>query len=134
MLKHLARAIIDSPGVLGSSVPLSYPAKARIKKREDFVRLQEGGNKASARNLLLIYLPSSLSESRFGIVVTRRLDQRAVVRNRVRRKIREVLRLNRSRLKGSFDILIIARRGIESCTFQEIEKQILDLMRREKCL
>jgi ribonuclease P protein component len=112
----------------------SYPASLRIKRREDFVGLQESGSKVSARNLLLIYSQSDKATSRFGIVVTRKLDPRATVRNRVKRKIREVLRLNRCNLLGNFEILIIARRGIAECSFQEIEKQILESLRRAKCI
>jgi ribonuclease P protein component len=120
--------------VSSSKTALPYPASARIKKREDFVGLQEKGSKVSAKNLLLIYLPSAKPSSRFGVVVTRKLDTRATVRNRIRRKIREVLRLNRCKLQSSFDILVIARRGIADCSYQEIEKQILDSLRRAKCI
>jgi ribonuclease P protein component len=120
--------------VTSFATALPYPATARIKKREDFVRLQEKGSKVSARNLLLIFGEGLSSASRFGIVITRRLDTRSSVRNRVKRKIREVLRLNRCKLKGNFDILIIARQGITECSFQEIEKQILDSLRKAKCI
>ena len=117
-----------------SKTALPYPATARIKKRGDFVGLQEKGSKVSAKNLLVIYLPSEKTASRFGVGVTRKLDTRATVRNRIRRKIREVLRLNRCKLQGSFDILVIARRGIAECSYQDIEKQILDSLRRAKCI
>ncbi len=117
-----------------SKTALPYPASVRIKKREDFVGIQEKGSKVSAKNLLLIYQQSQTASSRFGVVVTKRLDPLATARNKIRRKIREVLRLNRCRLLGNFDILIIARRGIHECSFQEIEKQILDSLRRAKCI
>jgi len=112
----------------------SYPANIRIKKRSEFVHLQEQGKKLHNRNILVIFEPTSLPESRFGIVVTRKINQRATARNRIKRRIREILRLNRSRLRSSFDILIIARRGIESCTYKEIEEQILGSLRRERCI
>ncbi len=98
------------------------------------MRLQDQGHKVHAANILILYSKSTLPDSRLGILVTRKIDSRAVIRNRIKRRIREIFRLNRSGLLENYDILIIARRGILECSYADLEKQILTTLRKEKCL
>jgi len=98
------------------------------------LRLQDQGHKVHAANILILYSKSTLPDSRLGILVTRKIDSRAVIRNRIKRRIREIFRLNRSGLLENYDILIIARRGILECSYADLEKQILTTLRKEKCL
>jgi len=65
-------------------------------------------------------------ENRLGITVSTKVGC-AVVRNRVRRRIREAYRINEARFKDSLDIVIVARVRAASVSYSEIEKNLLSL-------
>lgn len=81
----------------------------------------------------LSYLPNDLPHNRYGFVVNRRIGQ-AVQRNRVRRLLRETLRLRDGRLRQGYDIVVIARPPIATVTFQTINQTLDDLLRRANLL
>ena len=64
---------------------------------------------------------------RLGVVVSRRTLRRAVDRNRAKRLIREAFRLNRHRLCGQADIVIVVRRGMIESSRAQVEKELLKL-------
>jgi ribonuclease P protein component len=69
----------------------------------------------------MLYMPSSSLLPRFGITVSRRVGN-AVVRNRVKRWIREVLRQRGSAIAGAWDIVIIARPSARGAGLHRIER------------
>jgi ribonuclease P protein component len=73
-------------------------------------------------------VPNSLGLTRFGFVVSKRVSMNAVDRNRVRRRLREIVR-QAPILKG-WDQLLIARKSIVEADFQSIREIIWDLERR----
>lgn len=72
-------------------------------------------------------LPSGLGVSRFGLSVSRRVGN-AVVRNRVKRLLREILR--QTRLKPGWDIIFIARSQAAGANFHDLEKSVGALLLR----
>lgn len=113
---------------------LSLPGRARLKKRREFLRVREQGRKAQSRHLLVVYAPSDQLRSRIGLAVTKKVEPSSVKRNRIKRVLREVFRLNQYRLRGNFDIVIIARAGLEAMQYKLIEAEVLSLFRREKLI
>ena len=107
-----------------------YLKKYRLRKRSDFLRVQSGKRKFHGRHFLVIVEPGETADSRLGIVITRKVDSRAVYRNKLRRRIREVFRLNRFRFIKNFDIVVIARRDACACEFAEVKSEILGIFSR----
>ncbi len=103
----------------------SFPRTLRIRKRPEILKLQESGSKAFSRHFLLIVKPGSNASSRIAITVTRKIDKRAVGRNRLKRRVREIFRRNHNRLAQSFDILVIARKNAVDLPLSEIQREIL---------
>jgi len=64
---------------------------------------------------------------RVGVVAAKRSFRRAVERSRAKRLLREAFRLNRSRLRGDRDVILVARRGILEVSRQDVEKELLKL-------
>jgi ribonuclease P protein component len=66
---------------------------------------------------------------RLGLVSSRKVGG-AVERNRARRRLREAWRLNRHRLSGTVDIVLVARRRIGEASAAEVETELMDLCQR----
>ena len=74
---------------------------------------------------LILALPSDENTPRLGITVTRKVDKRAVARNRLKRRIRQVFRLLGDRFKAPVDLVVIARREACACSYAEVEKELV---------
>jgi ribonuclease P protein component len=79
-----------------------------LSRPQDFVAIQTGGTSRSHPLLTARFLRTDLESSRFGLSTGRRLGN-AVVRNRVRRRLREALRVMAPSFQPGWDVLIIAR-------------------------
>jgi ribonuclease P protein component len=71
--------------------------------------LQQTGTKIQNHHFIAVYAPGSFNRSRLGITVTKKVGN-AAERNRIKRMSREFFRLNRHKLKGCWDIVIIAKK------------------------
>ena len=97
-----------------------------IKKNKDFRLIYKRG-KSSVTSVLAMYVRKNKNASnRIGITVSTKVGK-AVVRNRVRRRIREAYRKNEMRFEQGFDIIFVSRVRAASVSFYEIEKNILKL-------
>ncbi len=83
-------------------------------------------------NLLSIRLmPNGLNFSRYGLIVSKRVGK-AVVRNRIKRLLREILR--QTLLKTGWDIVFYARKTAAGASFAELKKLILSLLSQAQLL
>ena len=77
---------------------------------------------------MLRAIPNVLNQTRFGFVVSKRISGRAIDRNRVRRRLREIVR--QAPIRVGWDQLLIARRPILDADFQTIRTAVLNIERR----
>jgi len=101
----------------------------RILKRSDFLRLQQTGTKIQNNHFIASYGPGRFNWSRLGITVTRKVGN-AAARNRIKRMSREFFRLNRRNLKGSWDIVIIAKKEAVSLSNDQAVSSLLNVFDR----
>lgn len=83
-------------------------ARNTLKKNSDFRRLYAKGHSAVTPCLVLYCRRNRLGANRFGYTVSTKLGG-AVVRNRVRRRLREVVRLNAPSVRTGWDLVLVAR-------------------------
>ncbi len=97
----------------------------KILDRSEFLRLSKSGKKIQDHSFIAVFMPGESLWSRLGITVSKRVGN-AVVRNRVKRIIREWFRINKSCIQGCWDINVIAKRtaaGLNSHqVFMSLEK------------
>jgi len=79
----------------------------RLRRRSEFVAVQSGGRKLHGRHLLVLALQQTLPVGRVGITVTKKVGN-AVVRNRIRRMLREWLRTN-GWVPPGWDVVLVAK-------------------------
>ena len=89
-----------------------------LKLNHIFRRLY--GTPGTANRFLALYARKNRgAQNRVGITVSKKLGG-AVVRNRVRRRLREIYRLNEERFLPGYDIVVVARSRAVDATFQEL--------------
>ena len=103
---------------------MKLPRSRRIANRSDFQRVRTDGKSISGKFLVLGYLQDdSLSEPfRLGLITTRKLGN-AVIRNRVRRRIRGIFQRLGDRLVSGYWIVIVARNAAAHATSEQLEKE-----------
>jgi len=79
----------------------------RLRRRSEFVAVQSGGRKLHGRHILVLALQQTLPVGRVGITVTKKVGN-AVVRNRIRRMLREWLRTN-GWVPPGWDVVLVAK-------------------------
>jgi len=101
----------------------------RLTGSKRFSQIHRDGSSAANRYLVIRFLPNGLDRSRFGFLTSKRIGN-AVVRNKVKRRLREAVRQNR--VRAGWDAVFIARTGIEKAGYQELKQAADNLLRRSK--
>jgi ribonuclease P protein component len=103
--------------------------KWRLHRREDYQRLREHGRSIRHNWLSLSMLENGLPHNRYGFITGKQVGN-AVHRNRVRRRLREIMRQLHPQLKPGYDIVVIARAGSADQSFERLGALLLELTRR----
>ncbi len=104
-------------------------AAVTLKQNHEFRRLYQKGASAVGGGMVLYCRKNRLGRSRLGITVSVKLGC-AVKRNRARRRLREVYRLNSPRLRQGWDIVLVARGRTLTASWKELNDTFLRLCRK----
>ena len=110
-------------GTSGEAPGRSFPKFIRIRESKDYRRVQGRGRRIRTKNLLVLYTRGRAPVSRFGLTVSRKVGN-AVVRNRVKRWLRESIRHRRIGLGGRWDVVFIASPGAGLAGFDALDQQV----------
>lgn len=99
-------------------------ARCTLKKNSDFRRLYSKGKSAVTPYMVVYCRRSREAHNRTGYTVSTKLGH-AVVRNRVRRRLREIYRLNAPSLKTGYDIIIVARTRCVGAEYVKMDSAFL---------
>ena len=102
--------------------------RERIRRRPEFLKVQQTGVRIRGRFQTLFVLPNQRGLSRLGIIATRRLLGDAVRRNRSKRLIREIFRLNKGR--PGLDLVVLPRSGFFDVPFAALQADYCFILRR----
>jgi len=114
------------------------PKKNRLQKKKDFEKVFAQGKGFRQDLLFLKAAKNDLGVFRFGIIISKKVSKSAVKRNKVKRRLREIIRLQlqeyptlgaEQETKG-IDVAIVALPGIEDKTYQEIEIMTIKLFEK----
>lgn len=100
-----------------------------IKSNEEFQNIFQKGHSINGRFIVVYFLNNYLPGKRFGICVGRKLGT-AVIRNRIKRLIREAIRFQSDSILPGYDILIVAKNPILSVSLQSIINEFKYILKK----
>lgn len=107
--------------------------RCTLKKNSDFRRLYAKGKSAVNPYVVVYSRRNREQHNRLGYTVSTKLGH-AVVRNRVRRRLREIYRLNSRLFKSGYDIIIVARMRCVGAEYRKLEAAVLEACKKLELL
>ncbi len=100
-----------------------------LNQNHEFRRLYSRGKNYASRLVVVYCGRNRRAENRLGVTVGSKVGK-AVCRNRVRRRLREIYRLNEARFRTGWDIVVVARAKAAQASYREIEADFLKTAER----
>jgi len=130
------------PNNLGNPLPAAsssahgklHPRKARrtqvgkLVRRGEFDAVYRAGKRRSSSHFTVFFRANELPQSRFGFSIKKALGG-AVVRNRIRRRLREVVRCHRLEIPAGWDIVIHPKSSVVRAPFAALTADLLRLLK-----
>lgn len=101
----------------------------RLKKRYQFNYVYKSGEHFSGEHIVLYVVSSKTKNIKVGLAVTRKIGH-AVVRNRVRRRLREIIKKQVPNLKQNYNIIVVARENVINASFEKLTNEFIKLIKK----
>jgi len=118
----------DAIALRPSKAGLEYPRDVRLVQKAQFDAVYRAGKRRSSSHFTAFLKANNLPQSRFGFSIKKALGG-AVVRNRIRRHLREIARLHREELPAGWDIVIHPKSSVAKAPFAALEADFLRLLK-----
>ncbi|MBM7855828.1 ribonuclease P protein component [Desulfohalotomaculum tongense] len=102
-----------------------------LKRNTEFRRVYKYGYSAADKYLVIYKLKSGSDLVRVGFTISKKLGK-AVVRNKIKRKLKEICRLNVEKFDAGYDYVIIARIPARECTYKQLEYSVFNVLKKLK--
>jgi len=110
------------------------PKLNRLKKKKDFGQVFKTGKGLKEGFLIFQMAKNNFKNSRFGFVVGKNVSKKATIRNKIKRRLRELVRIKIRKIKNGIDGVFIVRPGLETKDFWEIGESMNRIFKRAKIL
>jgi len=106
----------------------TFPREARLVRRGEFDAVYRAGKRRSSSHFTVFYRANELPRSRFGFSIKKALGG-AVVRNRIRRRLREIVRCHWLEIPAGWDIVIHPKSSAARAAFAALTADLLRLLK-----
>jgi ribonuclease P protein component len=107
---------------------LGFPREARLVRKSEFDAVYSTGKRRSNAHFTAFFRANERPLSRFGFSIKKALGG-AVVRNRMRRRMREIVRCHRQEIPAGWDIVIHPKSKVARTEFVQLTQELLGLMK-----
>lgn len=97
-----------------------------IKSSREYTEIINNGKSIKSKNFSIYYRINN-EKNRYGISIPKKTGK-AVIRNKIKRRIKNIIDNNKNSMQSSYDYVIIIRKGILELTYQDMEKELLKLI------
>ena len=119
--------MLISAAALAEKVLVFMDPAVTVKENYEFRRIYRKGKSAVSPQLVIYCQRNRRGHSRLGVSVSTKLGC-AVVRNRVRCRIREIYRLNKAKMLPGYDLIVVARVRAVETDYQKLDRTYLRLL------
>jgi ribonuclease P protein component len=106
----------------------------RLKKKKDFTEVYKKGKKIYSHFFLMKFMKNNLDTYRIGFVVSKRIVLKIVSRNKLKRRMREAVKFPQKSIKGSYDIIVIAKPSAADQDYKIIKNDLKKLFEQANLL
>ncbi|MFA5013611.1 MAG: ribonuclease P protein component [Candidatus Paceibacterota bacterium] len=106
------------------------PLKNRLKKKKDFEKVFKKGASTKGAIFFLKAVFTQNQNTRIGFVVSKKISNKAVVRNKVKRRLRAIMRKLILQIKDGYDMIIVASPIAKDSAISDMEKDITTIFKR----
>jgi ribonuclease P protein component len=110
------------------AVEQKFPRKIRLVRRTEFDAVYRTGKRRSSSNFTIFVRANALPLSRFGFSIKKALGG-AVVRNRIRRRLREMVRTHRQEIPPGWDVVMHPKSSVAKLPLPALTQELLRLVR-----
>ena len=108
---------------------LTFPREARLVRRGEFEAVYDAGKRLSSSHFTVFVRRNDLALNRFGFSIKKALGG-AVVRNRIRRRVREIVRCHRQEIPTGWDIVIHPKSSVAKLEFAILTEELVRVLNK----
>jgi len=107
-----------------------FNQKNRLRKTKEIENAFKIGRSFYNNILGFKVIKNDLEESRFCIIISSKVSKKAVVRNKIKRRIRYIINSDLTKIKKSFDIIVIVNKNIIDLDFSDLKNSVVDSLKK----
>jgi len=110
----------------------SFQKKEKIRKKQDFEIIFLKGERIKNSYFGTVLKANTLNYRRIAVIVKKKEYRQAHTRNKIKRRIREIYRLNKEKFPVNTDCIIIVKKHADNLSYQELQNKLFDLLEKRK--
>lgn len=109
-------------------------AKNRLQKEKDIKNVLKNGKSFFSTRLGVKFIKNNLDSSRFAFIISLKISKKAVKRNRLKRQLREIIRLAINEIDKGNDIVVLTRPGILDLEYNDLKNELFGVIKKAKLI
>lgn len=111
----------------------TYDKELRVRRRREYLAVQQAGTRFHTGHLIVLIRSNDRPHARLGVTVSRKVGG-SVVRNRIKRYLREIFRHNREWFPAAHDVVLIAKKHASKAGYSQLLDELGVARRRWRAL
>jgi len=110
------------------------PTRNRIKETKDLKKVLKEGRRAKNEDLAVVFQTNHKKLTRFAFIISTKISKKATIRNRLKRRLSEIIQKQNKNILAGFDVVIVPSPSLEKKDFKGITKQVNKVMYKARLI